>query len=227
MSKNFICVIYVDDCLFWAHSQSEIGNIMNYFKDDGPSYNWEHSKGESVSEFLGIDIKTLYNCGFQFYKTVLIGRVLEAIGINNCNSFPTPTKVEATLGTCYNGSEAKIYFPNSYASVIGMMLYLASNTRPYISFAVHQCFQFTHNTKASNETAVKKICRYLQSTKDSGLVFNPSKKLVADFYDDADFAGLWGHGNPQDPICARIIPGFVVIFSKLLSIVGVKTTYKY
>ena len=74
---------------------------------------------------------------------------------------------------------------------------------------------------------MKKLCWYLQSTQDNGLVFNPSKKLVADYYDDADFAGLWGHGNSQDPICARIIPGFVVIFSKLLSIVGVKTTYKY
>ena len=41
---------------------------MKYFKDDGPSYNWEHSKGESVSEFLGIDIKTLDDGGFQFFK---------------------------------------------------------------------------------------------------------------------------------------------------------------
>ena len=40
---------------------------MKYFKEYGPSYNWEHSKGE-VSEFLGIDIKTLDNGGFQFFK---------------------------------------------------------------------------------------------------------------------------------------------------------------
>ena len=39
---------------------------MKYFKEDGTSYIWEHSKGESVSEFLGIDIKTLDNGGFQF-----------------------------------------------------------------------------------------------------------------------------------------------------------------
>ena len=32
---------------------------MKSFKEDGPSYNWENSKEESVSEFLGIDIKTL------------------------------------------------------------------------------------------------------------------------------------------------------------------------
>ena len=68
MSKTVICVVYVDDCLFWARSQYYIDNVMKYFKEDGPSYNWEHSKGESVSELLGIDIKTLYNGGFQFFK---------------------------------------------------------------------------------------------------------------------------------------------------------------
>ena len=113
--------------------------------------------------------------------------------MEDCNGLPTPTKVEAPLGTDVTGSEAKRDWPNSYASVIGMMLYLASNTRPDISFAVHQCAQFTHNTKVSHETAVNRICRYLQGTKDNGLVFNPYKKLVVDCYTDADFAGLWGH----------------------------------
>ena len=64
MSKNVICVVYVDDCIFWASSQSEIDNVMNYSKEDGNSYNWEHSKGESVSGFLSIDINTLDYGGF-------------------------------------------------------------------------------------------------------------------------------------------------------------------
>ena len=57
--------------------------------------------------------------------------------MDHCNWFPTPTKVEAPLGTDTNGYEAKRYWTNSYAYVIGMMLYQASNTRPDISFAVH------------------------------------------------------------------------------------------
>ena len=94
-----------------------------------------------------------------------------------------------------------------------MMLYLASNTRPDISFSVHQCDQLTHNTKVSHETAVKRICRYLQGTKENGLVFNSSKKLVVDCYADADFSGLWGHEDPQDPICARSRNLFAVTFA--------------
>ena len=90
-----------------------------------------------MSEFLGIDIKTLNDGGFQFCLTGLIHKVLEATGMEHCNGLSTPTKVEAPLGTYANGSEAKRYWPNSYASVIRMMLYLASNTRPDISSDVH------------------------------------------------------------------------------------------
>ena len=94
-----------------------------------------------------------------------------------------------------------------------MILYLASNTRTDISFSVYHYDQFMHNTKESHETAVKRICRYLKGTKNKGLVFNPSKKLVLDCYADAYFAGLWGHENTQDPICARINTVFLEFFS--------------
>ena len=67
--KTVICVVYGDDCLFWERSQYNIDNVMKSFKEYGPCYNWEHSKGESVSEFLVIDIKTLDDGGFQFCIT--------------------------------------------------------------------------------------------------------------------------------------------------------------
>ena len=68
----------MDGCLFWALSQSDIDNVMKYFKEESSSNNWEHTKGESVPEFLGIDIKTLDNGGFQFCQIGLICKVLEA-----------------------------------------------------------------------------------------------------------------------------------------------------
>ena len=45
ISKTVICVVYVDDFLFWSCSQSDIDNVMNSFKEDSPSYNWGHSEG--------------------------------------------------------------------------------------------------------------------------------------------------------------------------------------
>ena len=60
---------------------------------------------------------------------------------------------------------------------------------------------------------MKRICRYLQVTKDKGVFLNPPKKLVVDCYSYAHFAGLWGHQNTQDIICYISTTGFVVTFS--------------
>ena len=60
---------------------------------------------------------------------------------------------------------------------------------------------------------MKRICRYIQVTKDNGLVFNPSKKLVVDFYAGADFVGMWVNEDSQYPIYSRSRTVCVVIFS--------------
>ena len=44
-------------------------------------------------------------------------------------------------------------------------------------------------------------------------MLNPYNKMVVDWYADAYFAGLWGHGNNQDPICDGSRDVFVVTFS--------------
>ena len=47
-------------------------------------------------------------------------------------------------------------------------------------------------------------------------MFNPPKNLVVNFYADAYFAGLWGHEDPQDPICDSSRTVFVVTFANFL-----------
>ena len=47
------------------------------------------------------------------------------------------SEVVQILGTYENGPDYNRYFPNLCAFVIGMMLYMASNTRTDISFSVH------------------------------------------------------------------------------------------
>ena len=104
--KTVIFVVYVDYCLFWARSQSEIDNVMNSSKEGVTSYNWGKSEGESVSELLVIDIKTFDDVLFQFYQNGLIYKALEATLMEHRNWFPKSTKVEAPLGTDANVSEA-------------------------------------------------------------------------------------------------------------------------
>ncbi len=52
--------------------------------------------------------------------------------------------------------------------VVGMLLYLAGNTRPDIAFVVRQCARFLRRPMKSHEDAVKRIVRYLIGMKDKG-----------------------------------------------------------
>ena len=106
-----------------------------------------------------------------------------------------------------------------------MMLYMVSNTILDTSFAVHQCAKFTHNTKASHDMSVKRICWYLQETTDKGLVFNPYKIMAVDFYIGTYCVGFLGNDNPQYPICDKISNGFVTTFPNcyLLRVTKVQT----
>ena len=80
-------------------------------------------------------------------------------------------------------------------------MYLATNTRPDIVYAVNQCACFTHCTKQSHSTSIKRILRYLKGTRTKGMHICPTSKYNVDCYVDADFAGLWGSEDEQDPFC--------------------------
>jgi len=99
-----------------------------------------------------------------------------------------------------------------YASAVGMLMYLAGNAHPEICFAVHQCARFTHTPRQTHSEAIKRLARYLKGilNNSEGLRFKPSKELSLDCWVDADFAGLWGYEDDQDPICVRSRTGYVM-----------------
>ena len=89
-----------------------------------------------------------------------------------------------------------------------MLLYISSNTRADIQFAVHQAARFSHCPKKSHAQAVKRIIRYLIDTRDQGIRFEPDLNQGLDCWVDADFAGLWGHEDDQDPVSVKSRTGF-------------------
>jgi len=101
-----------------------------------------------------------------------------------------------------------------YPNAVGMAMYLSSNSRPDIQFAVHQCARFTHCPRKSHAMAMKRICRYLAGTMERGLEYMPDPKMVLDCYVDADFAGLWSHEDSQDPVSVKSRTGYVLMLGK-------------
>jgi hypothetical protein len=53
----------------------------------------------------------------------------------------------------------------------------------------------------------------LRKTENEGLLLQPSQDFTVDCYVDADFAGLWGYEDPNDPTVAKSRTGFVICIS--------------
>jgi hypothetical protein len=99
-----------------------------------------------------------------------------------------------------------------YDSLVGMLMYLASNTRPDIAYAIHQAARYSHGTKNSHAIAVKIILRYLKGTADKLIIFKPKKSNKIDCHVDSDFAGLFGVEDGLKLICAKSRTGYVINF---------------
>ena len=134
-------------------------------------------------------------------QTGLIGRILFVMEMQDCNAKYTSADEVPLVKDDYDDSCLENW---EYRSVVGMMLYLAGSTRPDISYAIHQCARFSHNPKKSHEIRVNHIARYLQGTKDKGLILSPDTgNLPLDLYADTDFAGLFAAEDKYDPVSGK------------------------
>eukprot|EP00957_Ditylum_brightwellii_P162226 12352765-Ditylum_brightwellii.AAC.1 len=113
-------------------------------------------KGSSVEEFLGIKIDPTGNGGYKLSQTGLIKKILSTTGMLDCNPAVAPTAASGPLGPDPHRKEFQLQELWNYASVVGMLMYLSSNSRPEIAFAVYQYARSTHGTK--HEKAILQIC---------------------------------------------------------------------
>ena len=91
-------------------------------------------------------------------------------------------------------------------------MYLANNTRPDLSFAVHQCARYAADPKRSQKEAVKHICRYLWLTREQGMICTPTPDGELNAYVDADFAGRWHQSTShmRESVLSRT--GYVILY---------------
>ena len=229
LKKDMICVVYVDDTILAGPDQTALDAMIKSLgvREADQSHSFGLRDEGEVGDFLGIRIK---KCGDKFLLTQpgLTRKVLKVTGMEDCNATSTPATT-VPLGLDKDGEPFDEKW--EYASVIGMLMYLANNSRPDIAFAVNQCARFTHQPKQSHAGGVKRILRYLKGTMDKGMYLQPTKDLSLDCHVDADFAGLYGFEHDQDPICVKSRTGYLITFmncpllwvSKLQSLIALST----
>jgi hypothetical protein len=225
LQDDCILVVYVDDCLIFAQQDDTMNALIKalladfLLQDEG-----------DVNAFLGVQIhKDASTKSITLTQPSLIQQILQDVGIRG-QSNGKDASADAILYADLDGLERVDSW--NYHSVIGKLNYLANNTWPDISMAVHQCARYSSNPKALHELAVKRIARYLLVTQSKGLVLHPTADMSLNMFVDADFAGRWhkDYTELRDSVLSRT--GYVIQFcscpitwvSKLQSEIALSTT---
>ena len=219
--KGLILILYVDDACIFGISKELIYEFVQSLKRPDPKdrNKYPYSDGgfdftteDSIEKFLGVEVSKHGNT-ITLRQPLLIDRIIEAVGFDNTPVYSKPTPSTGNLCKDEDGQERKDLW--SYRSVIGMLNYLASTTRPDIMMAVHQCARFTESPKLSHEKAVKRIIKYLIGTKHIRIraEIDKSKGLVA--YADADFASTWNKMDPENYESVFSRTGYVIYFYRI------------
>lgn len=198
MKPGMMLVLWVDDVGVAVRQPKDAEKLVQDLKDLG----FDLTAEGSFTSFLGIKFeRDEANGTFTMTQPGLIDKIIEATGMKDCNPNKTPAAPGTTLGKDPDGEPMSEDW--NYASVVGMLLYLSTNSRMDIMFAVSQVCRFTHSPKQSHATAVKTLVRYLAGTRDKGTIFKPSGTLELEAYADSDFAGLYGSDPDRDPSSAK------------------------
>jgi hypothetical protein len=185
--------VYVDDLIIVGRNILEIDLI----KED-LSKEFDMDDRGNASYILGMGIerdrpnRSLVLTQAQYAKDVVAR-------FNMSNSkcklmTPIHPKTKLSGDDCPTTAEAKADMDNvPYRSAIGALMYLATCTRPDISYAVSVCASFMHNPGRVHWNTVKGILAYVNQTSSRGLVYGTREcteelKDSVYIYTDSDYA---------------------------------------
>jgi len=173
-------LVYVDDLLLASASPGAVEatkrHTMATFKS--------REMGEP-SYFLGMHIQRDVAAGvLRLGQRQYAMEVLARFNMANSNAARLPMPVGARLQK--DGKELDTQGKARYQELVGCLLYLATCTRPDISFAVGRLARFVSAPTQAHWGAGKAVLRYLQGTKDLGIEYGKASELTA--YHDADYA---------------------------------------
>jgi hypothetical protein len=211
-------LIYTDDGILIGPTPADIDKVIALIKAPVTAKGKQTHRAfnitdeGTVDEYLGVKIEHLPNGAFKLSQPQLIQQIVDELGFNE----RTVTKDSPAASTVrlHRDVAGKPYGDNwHYRSIIGKLNFLEKSTRPDIAYAVHQCARFCLEPKESHASAVKRIGKYLLSTKDKGIIINP-KQHSFDCWVDADFVGNWNRVTADvDPSTAKSRTAYIISYA--------------
>ena len=235
-----ILLCYVDDCIVLSQDSKTVDDIVNSLStgvDQADStkkfkHKYTLTNDGGIKNYLGVEVTKNDDGTIELKQKYLIERILQALSLDiemTAASKPTPV-IKPLLHKDLKGLPRK--YDWNYRSLVGMLGYLQSSTRPDISMATHQCARFNNNPMLSHERSIRRIGKYLLGTQDKGIIFKPDISKGIECYVDADFSGNWNAIDSEDSENVLSRSGFIIFYagcpihwvSKLQTEIALSTT---
>ena len=192
--KLIIIALFVDDFLVFTNSIDFYSTLKEGLTKEVPVKDLG-----IVRKCLGINIHIDKNQGIiELDQTDYIESILQRFSMSECKGSSTPMEPGSQLNASIspiNPQESERLRMIPYQNAVGALLYLVQATRPDLAYSVSTVSRFNQNYDDSHWAAVKRIMRYLQTTKNYRLRYNKMAhtKLVA--YCDASWAADYQDGR--------------------------------
>ena len=192
-NEDIIVLFWVDDILICCKTLPLITETKDLLRDE-----FQMDDRGPLTWFLGIDFRKLDDGSYTMSQQRYCDAILERFGMSDCNPSNTPAEKDLVLMP-RNENEEPPNFP--FREAIGSIVYLATATRPDLSFIVSKLSQHLERPTTAHIKALKKVLRYIKGTKSFSLKFTPTDAALK-AYTDSDWA--------SDAEDRRSISGFVV-----------------
>jgi hypothetical protein len=128
---------------------------------------------------LNIKLLRGENGGVTLVQTHYVEKVLSHFGYIDCKPVSTPYDPSVILRKNRRIMRDQL----RYSQIIGSLMYLASSTRPDISFVVSKLSRFVSNPGDDHWRALERVLCYLKGTSSFGIHYTRYPKVLEGYYD--------------------------------------------
>ncbi|KAK1626704.1 hypothetical protein QYE76_001019 [Lolium multiflorum] len=197
--EGVILCLYVDDILIFGTNMRVIHEVKSFLSK---SFDMKDLGEADVI----LNIKLIKNeSGITLTQSHYVEKILSRFGYIDSKSSPTPYDPSVTLRKNRRIAIDQL----RYSQIVGSLMYLASATRPDISFAVSKLSRFMSNPGTDHWHALDRVMRYLCGTMSYGIHYSGHPAVLEGYSDSnwiSDVADLYatsGHSTPESKMAAE------------------------
>jgi hypothetical protein len=172
--EGVILCLYVDDILVFGTSLEVIKDVKDFL-----SCNFEMKDLGEADVILNIKLLREGNGGITLVQSHYVEKVLSLFGFSDCEPAPTPYDSSKLLRKNRRITRGQL----RYSQIIGSLMYIASATRPDISFAVSKLSRFVSNPGDEHWRALERVLRYLKGTMSLGIHYTRYPRVLEGYCD--------------------------------------------